>query len=168
MAADGLMLSVMHQGSAACRFTGWIRGTVGFLMNSYSEDALVERIRAAEATAVNPLAMTAGTTDGHEHCAVGHQRSQPAGAPARPARLRISVNGRVRTGRNWSATARCCRRPPASTAYNYSANGPILPLGSDVLALTAIAAFRPRRWRGAILPKSATLRFDILEPTSAR
>ena len=79
------------------------------------------------------------------------------------ARLQISVNGKVRM-QELVCDGALLSTPAGSTAYNYSANGPILPLGSDVLALTAIAAFRPRRWRGAILPSTATLRFDVLEP----
>ena len=156
------MLSVMHQNRGLPVY-GMNRGTVGFLMNSYSEDALPERIAAAEATVVNPLAMTAGTTDGHEHCALAINEVSLLRAGPQAARLRVSVNGRVRMEELVCDGALLCT-PAGSTAYNYSANGPILPLGSDVLALTAIAAFRPRRWRGAILPKSATMRFDVLEP----
>ena len=162
LGGDGLMLSVMHQNRGLPVY-GMNRGTVGFLMNSYSEDGLPERIQVAEATVVNPLAMTAGTTDGHEHCALAINEVSLLRAGPQAARLRISVNGRVRMEELVCDGALLCT-PAGSTAYNYSANGPILPLGSDVLALTAIAAFRPRRWRGAILPKSATLRFDILDP----
>ncbi|WP_134678741.1 NAD kinase [Paracoccus ravus] len=162
LGGDGLMLNVMHQNRGLPVY-GMNRGTVGFLMNNYSEDGLPERIAAAEETAINPLAMTAGTTDGHEHCALAINEVSLLRAGPQAARLRISVNGRVRM-EELVCDGALLSTPAGSTAYNYSANGPILPLGSDVLALTAIAAFRPRRWRGAILPNSATLRFDVLDP----
>ncbi|MTH76162.1 NAD kinase [Paracoccus aestuariivivens] len=162
LGGDGLMLNVMHQNRGLPVY-GMNRGTIGFLMNPYSEDDLPARITAAEETRTHPLAMTAGTTDGHEHCALAINEVSLLRAGPQAARLRLSVNGRVRMEELVCDGALLCT-PAGSTAYNYSANGPILPLGSDVLALTAIAAFRPRRWRGAILPKSATLRFDVLEP----
>ncbi|GLK64803.1 NAD kinase [Paracoccus kondratievae] len=162
LGGDGLMLSVMHQNRGLPVY-GMNRGTVGFLMNTYSEEDLPGRIRAAEETLINPLAMTAGTTDGHEHCALAINEVSMLRAGPQAARLRISVNGRVRL-EELICDGVLLSTPAGSTAYNYSANGPILPLGSGVLALTAIAAFRPRRWRGAILPKSATVRFDVLEP----
>lgn len=162
LGGDGLMLSVMHQNRGIPVY-GMNRGTVGFLMNTYCEDGLPDRIAAAEETVVNPLAMTAGTTDGHEHCALAINEVSLLRAGPQAARLRISVNGRIRMQELVCDGALLCT-PAGSTAYNYSANGPILPLGTDVLALTAIAAFRPRRWRGAILPSTATLRFDVLDP----
>ncbi len=162
LGGDGLMLSVMHQNRGVPVY-GMNRGTIGFLMNTYCEDGLPGRIAAAEETVVNPLAMTAGTTDGHEHCALAINEVSLLRAGPQAARLQISVNGRVRMEELVCDGALLCTAA-GSTAYNYSANGPILPLGTDVLALTAIAAFRPRRWRGAILPNTATLRFDVLEP----
>jgi len=162
LGGDGLMLHVMHQNRGLPVY-GMNRGTVGFLMNTYSEADLPERIAEAEETVTNPLAMTAGTTDGHEHCALAINEVSLLRAGPQAARLRISVNGRVRM-EELVCDGALLSTPAGSTAYNYSANGPILPLGTDVLALTAIAAFRPRRWRGAILPNSATLRFDVLEP----
>lgn len=162
LGGDGLMLSVMHQNRGLPVY-GMNRGTIGFLMNHFSEDRLIERITAAEATVVNPLAMTAGTTDGHEHCALAINEVSLLRAGPQAARLRISVNGRVRLQELVSDGVLLCTAA-GSTAYNYSANGPILPLDSDVLALTPIAAFRPRRWRGAILPKDAVVRFDVLDP----
>ncbi len=101
----------------------------------------------------------------HRPCGrgAGDQRGvAPAGGP-QAAKLRITVDGTVRLSELVCDGALVCT-PAGSTAYNYSANGPILPIGADVLALTAMAAFRPRRWRGALLPKSAIVRFDVLEP----
>lgn len=162
LGGDGLMLSVMHQNRGLPVY-GMNRGTIGFLMNNYSAFDLRGRIAEAEETVIHPLAMTAGTTDGHEHCALAINEVSMLRAGPQAARLQISVNGKVRMPELVCDGALLCT-PAGSTAYNYSANGPILPLGSDVLALTAIAAFRPRRWRGAILPSNATLRFDVLEP----
>lgn len=162
LGGDGLMLSVMHQNRGLPVY-GMNRGTIGFLMNAYSEDDLTARIAEAEETVVNPLAMTAGTTDGHEHCALAINEVSLLRAGPQAARLRISVNGKVRLP-ELVCDGIILSTAAGSTAYNYSANGPILPLGSAVLAMTAIAAFRPRRWRGAILPQDATVRFDVLDP----
>ena len=162
LGGDGLMLSVMHQNSGLPIY-GMNRGTVGFLMNDYLEDGLLTRISLAEQTVTNPLAMTALTAKGREYMALAVNEVSLLRAGPQAAKLRISVNGRIRLEELICDGALLCT-PAGSTAYNYSANGPILPIGSDVLALTAIAAFRPRRWRGAILPRDAVVRFDVLEP----
>ncbi|WBU65188.1 NAD kinase [Paracoccus aerodenitrificans] len=162
LGGDGLMLSVMHQNKGLPVY-GMNRGTVGFMMNDYAVGDLPERIAAAEETVTNPLAMTATTADGREYVALAINEVSLLRAGPQAAKLRISVNGRVRLDELICDGALLCT-PAGSTAYNYSANGPILPMGSDVLALTAIAAFRPRRWRGAILPRAAVVRFDVLEP----
>ncbi|MDO5606551.1 MAG: NAD kinase [Paracoccus sp. (in: a-proteobacteria)] len=162
LGGDGLMLNVMHQNRGLPVY-GMNRGTIGFLMNDYAEDGLPARIRAAEETVTNPLSMSAMTADGREYSALAINEVSLLRAGPQAAKLRISVNGRVRMDELICDGALLCT-PAGSTAYNYSANGPILPIGSDVLALTAIAAFRPRRWRGAILPRAAVVRFDVLEP----
>ncbi|TRW98396.1 NAD kinase [Paracoccus sp. M683] len=162
LGGDGLMLTTLHQNTGLPVY-GMNRGTIGFLMNDYAEDDLPDRIAEAELTVTNPLAMVAGAADGHEHRALAINEVSLLRAGPQAAKLRISVNGRVRMEELVCDGALLCT-PAGSTAYNYSAHGPILPMGSDVLALTAIAAFRPRRWRGAILPKSGTVRFDVLEP----
>lgn len=162
LGGDGLMLTTLHR-NAGLPVYGMNRGTIGFLMNDYDEDALPDRIRAAEETVTNPLAMTAGAADGHVHRALAINEVSMLRAGPQAAKLRISVNGRVRMEELVCDGALLCT-PAGSTAYNYSAHGPILPMGSDVLALTAMAAFRPRRWRGALLPKTALVRFDVLEP----
>ena len=138
-------------------------GTIGFLMNEYVLEDLPERVAAAEMEKINPLAMKATDTDGvlHEALAINEVSLLRAGPQA--AKLRIFVNGRERLPELVCDGALVCT-PAGSTAYNYSAHGPILPMGSEVLALTAMAAFRPRRWRGALLPKSAEVSFEILEP----
>ena len=162
LGGDGLMLSVMHQNKGLPIY-GMNRGTIGFLMNDYLVDDLPDLIEAAEETVINPLAMNAITADGREYAALAINEVSLLRAGPQAAKLRISVNGRVRMD-ELVCDGALLSTPAGSTAYNYSANGPILPIGSDVLALTAIAAFRPRRWRGAILPQSAVVRFDVLEP----
>ena len=162
LGGDGLMLSVMHQNKGLPIY-GMNRGTIGFLMNDYVVDDLPDLIEAAEETVINPLAMNAITADGREYAALAINEVSLLRAGPQAAKLRISVNGRVRLD-ELVCDGALLSTPAGSTAYNYSANGPILPIGSDVLALTAIAAFRPRRWRGAILPQSAVVRFDVLEP----
>lgn len=162
LGGDGLMLSVMHQNRGLPVY-GMNRGTIGFLMNAYCEDDLPARLAEAEETAINPLAMTAGTTDAHEHCALAINEVSMLRAGPQAARLRVSVNGKVRL-EELVCDGIILSTAAGSTAYNYSANGPILPLGSAVLAMTAIAAFRPRRWRGAILPQDAVVRVDVLDP----
>ncbi|WP_313137315.1 NAD kinase [Paracoccus jeotgali] len=162
LGGDGLMLTTLH-GNRGLPVYGMNRGTIGFLMNDYAEEGLPERIAEAELTVTNPLSMTAGAIDGSRYTALAINEVSMLRIGPQAARLRISVDGRVRMEELVCDGALVCT-PAGSTAYNYSAHGPILPMGSDVLALTAIAAFRPRRWRGAILPKTATVRFDVLEP----
>ena len=164
LGGDGFMLHTLHDTQALeAPVYGMNRGTVGFLMNEYSEDDLSERLAAAEEAVINPLAMRAMDRQGlvHEALAINEVSLLRAGPQA--ARLKITVDGRVRMG-ELVCDGALLATPAGSTAYNYSAHGPILPIGSDVLALTAIAAFRPRRWRGALLPKSARVRFDVLDP----
>ena len=164
LGGDGFMLSTLHATQALeVPVYGMNRGTVGFLMNAYNEDGLIARLEAAEAAVINPLHMTATTTAGAviEALAINEVSLLRAGPQA--AKLRILVDGRLRMEELVCDGALVCT-PAGSTAYNYSAHGPILPIEADVLALTAVAAFRPRRWRGALLPKTAVVRFDVIEP----
>ncbi|SIS69556.1 NAD kinase [Phaeovulum vinaykumarii] len=161
LGGDGFMLGTLHEQTGLPVY-GMNCGTVGFLMNDYAEDRLPERLAAAEEAVLNPLAMRAGSADGREHDALAINEVSLLRAGPQAAKLRITVNGRVRM-EELMCDGALLSTPAGSTAYNYSAHGPILPIGSGVLALTAIAPFRPRRWRGAILPKSAVVRFDVLE-----
>ncbi len=164
LGGDGFMLQTLHATQALdVPVYGMNRGTVGFLMNAYSEEDLPVRLRAAEEEIINPLFMRATTASGavHEALAINEVSLLRQGPQA--ARLRISVDGRVRM-EELVCDGALISTPAGSTAYNYSAHGPILPIGSDVLALTAMAAFRPRRWRGALLPKTAKVRFEVLNP----
>ena len=163
LGGDGFMLQTLHDTQhLSAPVYGMNRGTVGFLMNAYSESDLPERLDAAEEAVLNPLAMTAKTIDGEVHEALAINEVSLLRAGPQAAKLRISIDGRLRLA-ELVCDGALVATPAGSTAYNYSAHGPILPIGSDVLALTAVAAFRPRRWRGALLPKSAQVRFDVLD-----
>lgn len=163
LGGDGFMLETLHgTQELVAPVYGMNCGTIGFLMNEYGEDRLLERLAAAEEEVINPLAMTAETTDGKMHHALAINEVSLLRAGPQAAKLRISVNGKLRMG-ELVCDGALVSTPAGSTAYNYSAHGPILPIGADVLALTAMAAFRPRRWRGALLPTTAVVRFDVLE-----
>lgn len=162
LGGDGFLLSTLRQNLGKPVY-GMNRGTIGFLMNDYAEDDLPERIGAAEETVIHPLSMVAGSADGAEHRALAINEVSLLRAGPQAAKLRLTVNDRVRM-EELICDGMILATPVGSTAYNYSAGGPILPIGSDVLALTPIASFRPRRWRGAILPQSGVVRVDVLEP----
>lgn len=164
LGGDGFMLETLHATQALdAPVYGMNRGTVGFLMNDYGETGLAARLAQAEEATVNPLRMSATRANGEivEALAINEVSLLRAGPQA--ARLRISVDGRVRM-EELVCDGALVSTPAGSTAYNYSAHGPILPIRSGVLALTAMSAFRPRRWRGAILPQTAKVRFDVLHP----
>ncbi|NDW53009.1 NAD kinase [Aliiroseovarius sp. PrR006] len=163
LGGDGFMLHTLHNTQhLPAPVYGMNCGTVGFLMNEYAAEGLIDRLIVAEEEVINPLSMRAETAKGavYEALAINEVSLLRAGPQA--AKLQISVDGRVRLDELVCDGALLCT-PAGSTAYNYSAHGPILPIGSDVLALTAMAAFRPRRWRGALLPKNAVVRFDVLQ-----
>ncbi|MGR3323699.1 MAG: NAD kinase [Pseudooceanicola sp.] len=163
LGGDGFMLHTLHRTQdLPAPVYGMNRGTVGFLMNEYAEDDLLERLATAEEEVINPLSMLAVSSDGSEHRALAINEVSLLRAGPQAAKLRISVDGKVRLD-ELVCDGALLSTPAGSTAYNYSAHGPILPIGSDVLALTAMAAYRPRRWRGALLPKTAHVRFDVLE-----
>jgi NAD+ kinase len=164
LGGDGFMLSTLHRTQdLAAPVYGMNRGTVGFLMNEYSEHGLEDRLAQAEEEVINPLSMTATRQDGSTQRALAINEVSLLRAGPQAARLRISVDGKVRMS-ELVCDGALVATPAGSTAYNYSAHGPILPIGSDVLALTAMAAFRPRRWRGALLPKTAEVTFEVLDP----
>lgn len=164
LGGDGFMLQTLHatEGRDIAVY-GMNCGTIGFLMNEYDEDGLLPRLAAAEETAINPLRMRARDAAGQTHEALAINEVALLRAGPQAARLRISIDGTLRM-EELVCDGALLATPAGSTAYNYSAHGPILPIGSDVLALTAMAAFRPRRWRGAILPKAAVVRIDVLDP----
>jgi len=164
LGGDGFMLHTLHESrNLPASVYGMNRGTIGFLMNDYSESDLPARLAAAEEAKINPLAMTAHLADGTTAKALAINEVSIHRAGPQAAKLRIKIDDRLRMD-ELVCDGALVSTPAGSTAYNYSAHGPILPIGSDVLALTAVAAFRPRRWRGALLPKAATVRFEVLEP----
>ncbi len=164
LGGDGFMLRTLHETQKlAVPVYGMNRGTIGFLMNEYGETDLMDRLQAAQEEVLNPLVMRALDRSGNSHEALAINEVSLLREGPQAAKLRISVDGRLRMS-ELVCDGALVSTPAGSTAYNYSAHGPILPIGADVLALTAIAAFRPRRWRGALLPKMAQVRFDVIEP----
>ncbi|MEE8247535.1 MAG: NAD kinase [Alphaproteobacteria bacterium] len=164
LGGDGFMLETLHRflGHKAPIY-GMNRGTVGFLMNSYQEDDVIERLAAAEVTVLHPLMMLAESADGRKTEAVAINEVSLLRQTRQAAKIRISVDDTVRTP-ELICDGVLVATAAGSTAYNLSAHGPILPLGCDLMALTPISAFRPRRWRGAVLPARARVRLEILEP----
>ena len=163
LGGDGFMLQMLNDTRGMdLPVYGMNCGTIGFLMNAYSPEGLEARLARAEEALINPLVMVALTVEGEMHRAHAINEVSLLRAGPQAAKLRISVDGRQRLAELACDGALVCT-PAGSTAYNYSAHGPILPIGAQVLALTAMSAFRPRRWRGALLPKRATVRFDVLE-----
>jgi NAD+ kinase len=164
LGGDGFMLETVHRfvGSGLPVF-GMHRGSVGFLMNSYRLDGLYERLAVAQPVELHPLEMIAREEDGTGHRAIAFNEVSLLRESRQAAKLRISVDGVVRI-EELMADGILLSTPVGSTAYNLSAHGPIIPLGAGIMALTPISAFRPRRWRGALLPHGARVRIDALEP----
>ena len=162
LGGDGFMLQTLHATQHLDTPTyGMNRGTVGFLMNEYSIVGLLDRLDAAEEAVINPLAMRAADASGHVQEALAINEVSLLRAGPQAAKLRIIVDGRERMD-ELVCDGALVATPAGSTAYNYSAHGPILPIGAEVLALTAMAAFRPRRWRGAVLPAAACITLRVL------
>lgn len=164
LGGDGWMLETLRE-----RFVdklpvyGMHRGTIGFLMNEYVEENLPQRIDSAVRVAVYPLEMRAVCNDGEVHTLHAINEVSLLRQTAQTARLRIIVDGRERLN-ELAADGILVATPAGSTAYNLSAHGPILPLGANLLALTPISPFRPRRWRGALLPHNAQVELQVIEP----
>ena len=164
LGGDGFMLQTLHLTQHLnVPVYGMNRGTVGFLMNEFSQDKLEQRLSATEEAVINPLRMRATCTDGRQHTELAINEVSLLRQGPQAAKLQIFVDDRLRLS-ELACDGALVATPAGSTAYNYSAHGPILPIGSEVLALTAMAAFRPRRWRGAVLPKAAKVRFEVIEP----
>jgi NAD+ kinase len=166
LGGDGLMLQTLHRfmtdRGASKPIYGMNRGSVGFLMNEYAEDDLIERLRKAEISIVHPVSMTAVDRSGAVRKAKAINEVSLLRRSYQAAKLRISVDGQVRLS-ELIADGVMVATPAGSTAYNLSANGPILPLNAPLMALTPISAFRPRRWRGALLPDRAAVTVEVLE-----
>lgn len=163
LGGDGLMLQTLHRFIDSGKpIYGMNRGSVGFLMNEYAEDGLVERIWTAERSVIHPLAMTAIDVHGERRDALAINEVSLLRQSSQVAKLRIMVDGNERMG-ELIADGVLVATPAGSTAYNLSVNGPILPLNTPLLALTPISPFRPRRWRGALLPDHVRIRIEVQE-----
>ncbi|HEX8164254.1 MAG TPA: NAD kinase [Beijerinckiaceae bacterium] len=164
LGGDGLMLQSLHRFMGSGKpIYGMNKGSVGFLMNDFREDDLPERLEAAQRSIVHPLLMVARDVHGVAHTARAINEVSMLRQTHQAAKLRVAVDGKVRLD-ELIADGLLIATPAGSTAYNLSVNGPILPLNAPLLALTPISAFRPRRWRGALLPDRAAIRVDVIEP----
>ena len=163
LGGDGFMLETLHRFlNRGVPIYGMNCGTVGFLMNGYEEGGLPERLRKAAEVTLFPLAMVARTVEEKVHEALAINEVSLLRETRQAAKIRILVDSVARLP-ELICDGVLVATPAGSTAYNLSAHGPILPLGSGVLALTPISAFRPRRWRGAILPHDAEVVFEVLD-----
>jgi len=166
LGGDGYLLHTLRERLSlgrVCPVFGMNRGTVGFLMNDWRIDGLIERIRRAKSFTVRPLEMTAVTDSGET---ISHHAINEVSLlreTRETARIQVSVNGRVVLP-ELVCDGVLVATPAGSTAYNLSANGPILPLNSKLMALTPISPFRPRRWRGALIPDDLTIQLRVLDP----
>ncbi|PKQ09141.1 MAG: NAD kinase [Alphaproteobacteria bacterium HGW-Alphaproteobacteria-12] len=163
LGGDGLMLQTMHRYMQhRVPIYGMNRGSVGFLMNEYRDDALKERLAAAECATLHPLRMKATLAGGKIQEALAINEVSLLRETHQAAKIRISIDGKTRM-EELICDGVLVATPAGSTAYNLSAQGPIVPIDAALLALTPISAFRPRRWRGALLSHRAHVRFEILE-----
>jgi NAD+ kinase len=163
LGGDGFMLETLHRFiDSDIPVYGMHRGSVGFLMNNFEEDGLRDRLASAGKVTLRLLRMTVTTIDGIRHDALAINEVSLLRESRQAAKIRIEVDDVPRMD-ELICDGILVSTPAGSTAYNLSAHGPIIPLGSNLVALTPISAFRPRRWRGALLPSSAKIAFEILE-----
>jgi len=163
LGGDGVMLETLHRHfERNIPIYGMNRGTVGFLMNAYREAGLCERLAAAQHVKLHPLHMRALTVSGKQAEAYCINEVALLRETRQAAKLRIKIDSKVRM-KELICDGVLVATPAGSTAYNLSAHGPIVPVGANLLALTPISTFRPRHWRGALLPAGATVTIDVLE-----
>jgi NAD+ kinase len=163
LGGDGFLLQTLRENMRrGTQVYGMNRGTVGFLMNEFREDGLAERVEHADAGVIRPLEMTARTEDGSVSTALAINEVSVFRQSYQAAKIRISVDDTVRLD-ELICDGVMVATAAGSTAYNLSAHGPILPLDAPLLALTPVSPFRPRRWRGALLSNTSTVRFEVLE-----
>lgn len=164
LGGDGLMLRTLRETlGRKVAIYGMNRGTVGFLMNAYTPDGLIERLMRSQPAKLYPLRMRARADTGEEVDALAINEVSLFRETRQAAKIDVWIDGKRRL-EGLVCDGVMVATPAGSTAYNLSAHGPILPIGSGVLALTPISAFRPRRWHGAILPHNAKVRFDVKDP----
>jgi NAD+ kinase len=163
LGGDGFLLETLHRFlPLGVPIYGMHRGSVGFLMNPYRPDRLFARLAEAQPVVLHPLEMVARNEHGSDHRAIAFNEVSLLRESRQAAKLRVIVDGVVRLD-ELTADGILLATPVGSTAYNLSAHGPIIPLGAGILALTPISAFRPRRWRGALLRHEAQVRIEALE-----
>jgi len=163
LGGDGFMLRTLHKHlHRNVPIYGMNRGSVGFMMNEFREAGLMRRLQRAEPITLPPLRMVATDTRGKKHEALAFNEVSLLRHRRLAAKLRIKVDGRVRLD-EMICDGALVATPAGSTAYNLSAHGPIIPLGAELLALTPISAFRPRQWRGALLPAQAKVTFEVID-----
>jgi NAD+ kinase len=163
LGGDGLMLQTLHKFMSSGKpIYGMHRGTIGFLMNEFHLKHLRERLASAETTIIHPLVMHAIDVDGSKHEYRAINEVSLFRETYQAARLRVLVDGQERLA-ELTADGVLVATPAGSTAYNLSVQGPIIPVGAPLLALTPISPFRPRRWRGALLPDKARVTIEVLE-----
>ena len=165
LGGDGFMLQVLHKYMTArnLSFYGMNCGTVGFLMNSYNPEHLEERLQMARSVVLHPLRMFVETTKGKQVELLALNEVALLRSSRQAARIRVTVDHVVRI-REMVADGMLVSTPAGSSAYNFSAGGPIIPLNANIVALTPISPFRPRRWKGALLPHSSSIFLEILDP----
>jgi NAD+ kinase len=162
LGGDGFLLSVLHRYlEHSLPVFGLNRGTVGFLMNEHKQDGLLERLDKAEISSLIPLTMTATDGNGEMHESLAFNEVSVFRHTRQAAHIALTVDGVQRMDR-LICDGCLVATPAGSTAYNLSADGPVIPLDSNLLALTPISAYRPRRWKGALLPSSCRVRMDNL------
>lgn len=163
LGGDGFMLQTLHDTMNSGKLVyGMNRGSVGFLMNEYSVENLYERLSAADINVICPLRMTTTNADGTESIALAINEVSLLRQSHQAAKLKITVDGKVRLP-ELACDGVLVATPAGSTAYNLSVHGPIIPLEAPLLAITPVSAFRPRRWRGALLPNSSVVDIEVLE-----
>ncbi len=164
LGGDGFMLHCLHKYMNLGKpFYGINCGTVGFLMNEYKDNDLPKRVCSAKTEVINPLHMIAKTKDGTEQHALAVNEVSLLRSSKQVANLRISIDNMVRI-EELACDGILLATPAGSTAYNLSVHGPIIPLGANILALTPISPFRPRRWKGALLSRKAVIKIEVLNP----
>jgi NAD+ kinase len=163
LGGDGLILQTLHAHMHdRLPVYGMNRGSVGFLTNDYRDDDLLGRLARAEVSTIHPLTMWAVDRSGKVHTWLAINEVHLFRETHQAAKLRVSIDDKVRL-EELICDGALVATPAGSTAYNFSVFGPILPINASLLALTPISAFRPRRWRGALLPNEAKIQFDVLE-----
>lgn len=163
LGGDGMMLQTINQFLNSKKpIYGMNRGSIGFLMNEFYLDNLPERIAKTNSSQIHPLVMTAVDQDGNRHTAYALNEVSLFRQSYQAAKLEVSIDGKVRL-KELICDGILLATPQGSTAYNYSAHGPIIPLRAPLLALTPLSPFRPRRWNGALIPNQSEVRIRVIE-----